>query len=432
MPAASPVLRDLWVDPQDVFAALIRESPDAQIFWLDAGPDADAGWSWIGTGSSASAGEVRDVVVSRSPVGDAPAGRVRGGWVGWVGYEAGASAATAPVAVDHAPHQAWLRIERLISFDHASHRVWSVLGDMPEVGGAASFASVGSATPRVSRARVSAADYADQVRACREAIRRGDAYQLCLTTRFEVDGAVDPLAAHDALRRATPSHHGALLRFGATSLVSATPERFLEAVDGVLRTHPIKGTRPRGVTAEEDARLVAELRDDPKERAENVMIVDLMRNDLARVCDPATVTVERLLEVESYPAVHQLVSTIAGRVTPGTTVGHVLDAVFPAGSMTGAPKLSAMTILHGLERAPRGAFAGCFGWVGDDGELDLAMTIRTIVVHPAGAYIGAGGGITWGSVPEAEVDEVALKAAAPLAAIGATLPPDWVSGRPLT
>ena len=425
MPAASPVARDLWVDPRAVFDALIRETPHAPIFWLDAGPDADAGWSWIGTGSSAPAGEVRAVAVSRSPAVASPAGRVRGGWVGWVGYESGASRAAAPVAADDAPEQAWVRIERLISFDHASRRVWSVLGDMPEVGDAASVTAVASATPRVSRARVSAAAYADQVRACREAIRRGDAYQLCLTTRFEVDGLVDPIAAHDALRRATPSHHGALLRFGVSALVSATPERFLGVVDGVLRTHPIKGTRRRGATAAEDARLAAELRDDPKERAENVMIVDLMRNDLSRVCEPSTVTVERLLEVETYPAVHQLVSTIAGRVAPGTTVGDLLDAVFPAGSMTGAPKLSAMTILHGLERAPRGAFAGCFGWVGDDGELDLAMTIRTIVVHPGGAYVGAGGGITWGSRPQAEVDEVAVKATAPLAAIGAALPPDW-------
>jgi anthranilate synthase component 1 len=150
-----------------------------------------------------------------------------------------------------------------------------------------------------------------------------------------------------------------------------------------------------------------------------------MRNDLSRVCEPGSVGVDGLLEIESYPAVHQLVSTVSGTLSAGTTAGDLLDATFPAGSMTGAPKLSAMTILHDLERGPRGVFAGCFGWVGDDGALDLAMVIRSIVVHPAGAYVGAGGGITWRSDAAAEVAEVGVKARGPLAAIGANLPLGW-------
>ncbi|MDF2555108.1 MAG: metal transporter ATP-binding protein, partial [Microbacterium sp.] len=277
-------------------------------------------------------------------------------------------------------------------------------------------------------ARVGADAYAGLIRDCRAAIRRGEAYLLCLTTRFSVRGDVDPVSAHAALRAASPSHHGALIRTGGVALVSASPERFLSVADGVVRTHPIKGTRPRGADAEADSALAVELAADPKERAENVMIVDLMRNDLARICDPATVTVERLLEVETYATVHQLVSTVAGRARPGTTVGDLWGAAFPAGSMTGAPKLSAMTILHSLEEGPRGAFSGCFGWIGADGRLDLAMTIRTVVTHPGGAYVAAGGGITWASVPESEVAEVALKAAAPLA----ELPADWASRGPVT
>ncbi len=192
-----------------------------------------------------------------------------------------------------------------------------------------------------------------------------------------------------------------------------------------MRTHPIKGTRPRGADPASDAALAAELAASEKERAENVMIVDLMRNDLSRVCEPESVAVDRLFAVESYPAVHQLVSTVSGRLRDGTTVGGLLDAAFPAGSMTGAPKLSAMTILHGLEGGPRGIFAGCFGWVGDDGSLDLAMVIRSIVVHDRGAYVGAGGGITWKSDAAAEVAEVGVKARGPLAAIGAALPAGW-------
>ena len=146
-----------------------------------------------------------------------------------------------------------------------------------------------------------------------------------------------------------------------------------------------------------------------------------------RVCRrrPGSVGVDGLLQVESYPHVHQLVSTVSGALTPGITVGGLLDAAFPAGSMTGAPKLSAMTILHRLENGPRGVFAGCFGWVGTDGALDLAMVIRSIVVHDGGAYVGAGGGITWRSDAAAEVAEVGIKARGPLAALGASLPPGW-------
>ena len=135
--------------------------------------------------------------------------------------------------------------------------------------------------------------------------------------------------------------------------------------------------------------------------------------------------VEDLLTVESYPAVHQLVSTVSGTLRDGTTVGALLDATFPAGSMTGAPKLSAMTILHDLEGAARGVFAGCFGWVGEDGALDLAMVIRSIVFHQDGAYVGAGGGITWRSDAAAEVAEVGVKARGPLTALGADLPDGW-------
>jgi para-aminobenzoate synthetase component I len=240
-----------------------------------------------------------------------------------------------------------------------------------------------------------------------------------------VTGPVDPVAAFHALRAATPAHHGGLIRSGPHALVSASPEQFLEVRDGVARTRPIKGTRPRSTDPTRDDALAAELLASPKERAENVMIVDLMRNDLSRVCEPETVAVDGLFEVESYPAVHQLVSTVTGRLRPRTTVGDLLAATFPAGSMTGAPKLSAMTILHGLEDAARGVFSGCFGWIGRDGALDLAMVIRSVVVHPGGAYVGAGGGITWGSEAAAEVAEVGVKARGPLAAIGADLPAGW-------
>ncbi len=422
-----------WRDPASVFAAVAADSREC--FWLDAGPESSTGWSWIGTGVVEEQPE-RVRTVSLTPERVAPAweaGPFRGGWIGWLGYEDAAARAGAPVGVadDGIPLERWLRVERFVAFDHEHRRAWAVA----PAGEARAFAEVASADvdelrtlepePVEATARHAPAAYAALIERCRDAIREGDAYQLCLTTRFTVEGAVDPLSAFARLRSRTPAHHGGLVRSGDIALVSASPERFLEVADGIVRTRPIKGTRPRGADAETDAALAAELRESEKERAENVMIVDLMRNDLSRVCEAGSVGVDGLLEVESYPAVHQLVSTVSGRLSGGTTVGELLDATFPAGSMTGAPKLSAMTILHDLEKGPRGVFAGCFGWVGDDGALDLAMVIRSIVVHPGGAYVGAGGGITWRSDAAAEVAEVGVKARGPLAAIGADLPLGW-------
>jgi para-aminobenzoate synthetase component I len=415
-----------WLDPAAVFALLA--SDDADVFWLDSGPDARAGWSWVGRGRrEPAASEVRAVSLGGRDHG-AVRGPVPGAWVGWVGYETGAARAGAPVPdTDDVSGEVWLRVEEVVGFDHANRRVWAggLRGGRPEALRAAQPRRPAAAEPAVATARHTPAAYAALIDACREHIRSGDAYQLCLTTRFEVAGALDPVDAYLRLRAATPAHHGGFLRSGDTALLSASPERFLEVDEGVVRTHPIKGTRPRDADPEVDDALADELRADAKENAENVMIVDLMRNDLAQVCTPGSVTVERLLHVESYPAVHQLVSTVSGRLAPGVTLDALLVAAFPAGSMTGAPKLSAMTILHELEGAPRGVYAGCFGWVDAGGAADLAMVIRSILITPEAAAVGAGGGITWLSRTEAEVAEVAIKARGPLAALGAATPPGW-------
>ena len=431
-----------------LFAAGPARLPHA--FWLDAGPDADSGWSWIGTGCPGE-GTPRGIALAAGAAGAAAVGGpFRGGHVGWLGYDAGAAEASAPATADpdDGPQEAWLRVERVVAFDHAARSAWVIATETDiddavaeaaawrdaattaartadAAGGAPAGVAAGAGERAAASARHTPAQYRDLIARCRDAIRAGDAYQLCLTTRFTVPAPVDPADTYLRLRAELPAHHGAFIRIGEHALLSASPERFLEVADGIVRTRPIKGTRPRGATPASDAALAQELRGSVKEQAENVMIVDLMRNDLQRVCLPGTVAAERLLEVESFSAVHQLVSTVAGRLRPGTTFVDLLQAAFPAGSMTGAPKLSAMTLLHGLEQAPRGIYAGCFGWVGDDGRADLAMTIRSIVTHPGGAYVGAGGGITWLSDPDDEVAEVAVKARGPLAALGAALPDAW-------
>jgi anthranilate synthase component 1 len=435
-PVAVPV--EIWVDPAVLFAEWIAHAEHG--FWLDAGPDAADGWSWLGEGAPADESDMRATTLTPSGGGtaDAAGGPFRGGWIGWLGYEGGAVAAGAPATPDDlVPDALWLRVDRFVAVEHAARRLWAFApaGDTEWAGlvrrRVASFAGLAAVDPvppaggLIAHGRHLPAEYAALIEQCRDAIREGDAYQLCLTTRFSLDGAVDAASVYLRLRALTPAHHGGYIRSGGASLLSASPERFLEVAGGIARTRPIKGTRPRAADADEDLALAAELRASPKERAENVMIVDLMRNDLSRVSEPGSIRVEKLLEVESYAAVHQLVSTVSSTLSPGTTAGHLLAAAFPAGSMTGAPKLSAMTILHRLEGGPRGVFAGCFGYVGDDGTVDLAMVIRSIVTHPGGAYVGAGGGITWGSEAQAEVAEVGIKARAPLAALGAVLPEGW-------
>jgi anthranilate synthase component 1 len=275
--------------------------------------------------------------------------------------------------------------------------------------------------------------YERLVEECKRIIERGDAYQLCLTNEFSVEfeegREPDPLETYLRLRTASPSHHGGYLRVGDTALLSSSPEQFLAVTPGgTITTRPIKGTRPRGVGPVEDALLSAELAASEKERAENLMIVDLMRNDLSRVCRVGSVRVTSLLEVESYRQVHQLVSTIEGALADGVSGLDAVAACFPAGSMTGAPKRSAMTHLAALENGPRGIYSGAFGYLSFDGSIDLAMVIRSIVLTPAGASVGAGGGITALSEAVDEVEETQVKAAVLLAVLGARSPGDAGAG----
>jgi len=420
------------VDPDALFVALEADAED--LFWLDAGAGASEGWSYIGTGDIAAAPDDIRLDIA-APSADPTGPPLRGGWVGWFDYESGAQSAGAPVArTTGEPVTTGLRITRMAAFDHATGRVWALTDEGSQHDWARYVASVGTAPDMPSAPSSAAAvarhtpeEYAHLIERCRELIRAGTAYQLCLTTRFTVPGVHDGVAVYRRLRSATPAHHGGFLRMAGESLLSASPEQFLQAENGVILTRPIKGTRPRGRNAAEDVALAAELAADPKERAENVMIVDLMRNDLSRVCVPGSIRVDALWAVETYPAVHQLVSTVSGTAAEGTTVGDLLAAAFPAGSMTGAPKLSAMTELHTLEGGPRGVYSGCFGYIGDDGTLDLAMVIRSIVLDRSRARVGAGGGITWRSVAASELAEVATKARAPLTALGAEMPGAWAS-----
>jgi para-aminobenzoate synthetase len=238
--------------------------------------------------------------------------------------------------------------------------------------------------------------YAQAFARVQEELHAGNSYELNLTYREEVTSDSSPLEIYRRLRSINPAPYAGLLRHDATWLLSASPERYATiGRSRVLETRPIKGTTPRGATPQEDADLRARLATEPKFRAENLMIVDLIRNDLSMVCDVGTVEVPRLMEVESYASVHQLVSTIRGRLRGGVGTIAALQALFPAGSMTGAPKLRTMTIIDDVETTPRGIYAGAFGWISGDGRADLGVVIRSLFRSGSGPWmLGTGGGIT--------------------------------------
>ena len=431
-----------WIDPADVFAALYADATD--VVWLDSGVDATAGISVMGKASRVISTDTVDGSVLeflRGDLAEHSADAVGGfalGWVGWLGYETRfETMGVARTRESPYPDAAFLLLERAIEFDHAKREVtllslahdehWrdEVIRSLAQPRPPAQPAPL--AQPRslsLSKGahwRDTDDHYLAMIRACKQQIAEGNAYQLCLTTSASVDATPDPFATYLQLRTSSPSHHGALLRVGDIALLSSSPEQFLSVSPaGVVESRPIKGTRPRGDTPELDLALAAELVASEKERAENLMIVDLMRNDIARVSRVGSVEVPSLLEVETYAQVHQLVSTVRGQLDDGFVGMDAVVACFPAGSMTGAPKSSATRILDELEGEARGIYSGAFGYFGLDGRIDLAMVIRSIVLSPSGATVGAGGGITILSDPDEELAEVKLKAAALLAVLGAS------------
>jgi anthranilate synthase component I len=263
--------------------------------------------------------------------------------------------------------------------------------------------------------------YEDGVERIREHIRAGDAFQVVLAQRFEMATAVDALDLYRVLRATNPSPYMYLLRFAGREspfdVVGSSPEALVTVTGSAAVVHPPAGTRPRGATPEEDVRLAEGLLADPKERAEHVMLVDLARNDLGRVCVPGTVEVPDFMRVEHYSHVMHLVSTVAGEVAPEHDALDVFDATFPAGTVSGAPKPRAMEIIESLEPTRRALYAGTVGYVDASGDMDMAIAIRTAVLHQGRAYVQAGAGIVADSEAATEEAETRHKARAVLSAI---------------
>lgn len=339
------------------------------------------------------------------------------------------------VAWDRRSGEAWLAgravdgdAERLAArLDAVRARLERTVTSSPAVADA-------SDVPAVFRSGLARREWIDRVEAVRAAIARGELYQANLTRRLEAPFAGDPWPLFRRLRTGDPALFAAYLDLGPAAggsaaagasgspraLVSASPEPFLAASpDGHVATDPIKGTRPRGRTRAEDRALARELLRSGKDQAENVMIVDVLRNDLGRVCEPGSVRVPRLCRLERTAAVQHLVTTVTGRLRDGLDPLHLLAASFPGGSITGAPKIRAMQLIETLEPVRRGPYTGALVWIGPDGAMGSSILIRTFVADGERLTLHVGGGITWRSDAGDEWEETVAKASGPLAAIGA-------------
>ncbi|MGW4236034.1 aminodeoxychorismate synthase component I [Streptomyces sp. NPDC004749] len=363
------------------------------------------------------------------------------GYVGYFGYELRADCGSPLSRPSTADDAGWIFADRLVAVDH-EHRTtyllclsradhadqrraehWlretaSTIASLPPPPARVPAPAPVAPGPPESRLARDRERYLADVRRCRAELRAGESYEICLTNTVRIPAGTDALSAHTRLRRLNPAPYAAYLRFGELEAACSSPERFLRiTADGTVESKPIKGTAPRGADPASDARLKRDLVTDPKTRAENLMIVDLLRNDLGRVCEIGTVHVPRLMHVESYATLHQLVSTVRGTLRPGTDAVSCVRACFPGGSMTGAPKLRTMEIIDRLEGAPRGVYSGSIGYLGLGGGADLNIVIRTAVRSGGRWTVGAGGAIVLDSDPAEEYQEMLLKAGAPVRAL---------------
>ncbi|QUX26724.1 aminodeoxychorismate synthase component I [Nocardiopsis akebiae] len=365
----------------------------------------------------------------------------RGGWVGYLGYELKAQCGARMGHRSDTPDASLLFADRCVVLDHSTSRTYLLAVHEGDGASARSWLSAtrariralaGASRTSVAKREGAAAPvsprhgrsaYLELIESCQRAITAGESYEVCLTNMLDVECALDVWSAYTSLRRDNPAPFAALLRLGDLSVLSTSPERFLRVdADRRVEARPIKGTRPRGRSAEEDRRLREELASCEKDQSENLMIVDLLRNDLAKVATTGSVAVPELFVVETYATVHQLISTVTARLRPDRSPVDCVRAAFPGGSMTGAPKLRTMEIIDQLEGRPRGVYSGAIGYFSLSGSVDLNIAIRTLVAQAGRVGYGVGGAIVAMSDPAEEFEETAVKAAPLLSLLGTRFP----------
>jgi len=468
MPTASPVTRDA---PPRRDAALLTALPGLQgLAPLDlaerlrglpgmallesARPGRRARWSYLAADPleviEATAdgpdpfADARRMVARMAPT--PLAAPFTGGLMGFLGYDVGRRLERLPTlaAIDHGLPDLRLGLyDQVVAFDHATGRAWLASRAVDDdrdrlaarrdailarlLGPSRPLEDSAVEPPSAFASNLDPGAYMAMVEAVRREIARGELYQANVARRLAAAFAADPWPVYRRLRTGDPVGYAAYLALGpeptsgaARALLSASPEPFLGlSRDGTVVTDPIKGTRPRGRTRDADRTLAAELLASAKDRAENTMIVDVLRNDLGRVCDPGTVRVPRLCRLERTGSVQHLVSTVTGRLAAGRDAFDLLAASFPGGSITGAPKIRAMELIERLEPVRRGPYTGAALWLGPDGAMGSSILIRTLVADGSRLTLHVGGGITWRSDPAAEWAETQAKASGPLGALGA-------------
>ncbi|MBI2872363.1 MAG: anthranilate synthase component I [Chloroflexi bacterium] len=455
-----PVYREINADLETPVSAYLKVARGPYSFLLESveGGERLARYSFMGTephrvvrtgpGQPDGEGDPLDLVQAelsrRRPVPVAGLPRFIGGAVGYLGYECVShfeprvSRATSdPLGL---PESVFMFTDTLLVFDHLRHKIKVVshayldgnveegyLAAVDRIDRLVARLSRPLAVPQAPRARggpspattsnVARQRYHQIVRKAREYIEAGDVIQVVLSQRLARPTCAAPFDIYRALRTVNPSPYMYYLELGGFHIVGASPELLVRVEDGVVDTHPIAGTRPRSLDPEQDHTLEQELRQSEKERAEHIMLVDLGRNDIGRVSLPGTVEVPQLMGVERYSHVMHLVSHVTGRLKPELSAYDALRACFPAGTVSGAPKIRAMEIVAELEPEQRGPYAGAVGYFSFSGNMDTAITIRTIVLKDGVAYVQAGGGVVYDSTPEGEYQETLHKAEALLRAI---------------
>ncbi len=403
-------------------------------------------------------GSIFDVLERELATGaiEPPEGLARGllgGFVGYLGYECKADCGSPNVHRSDVPDAVMMLANRVVAVDHVAKRTHLLaLERNPPTGEDAdaerwlsdaeaavrdALAAPAAAPPERARADGDGGgppapvrfrcgrgrrQYLADIARCQAALAAGESYEVCLTDQISTSESPDPFELYRVLRHGNPAPFAAYLKLGEVAVVSSSPERFLSVDrDRSVQARPIKGTAPRSPDPARDEALRDELLGDEKTFAEHLMIVDLLRNDLGRVCEVDSVRVSEFMAGERYRTVHQLTSTITGVLAANRTPVDCVRACFPGGSMTGAPKLRTMEIIDDVERVARGVYSGAVGYFGLDGSVDLSIVIRTIVLRPGLTTIGAGGAIVMQSDPAEEFDELLLKARAPMAAIAKTV-----------
>lgn len=458
------------VDADAAFTLLYGTSTRA--FWLDSSRVAPglSRFSFLGDASGPAA-EVLTFRVGEDSVTVAPSGRVpyrergsifealqgrvgravagaerlpfdlNGGYVGYLGYEMKAACGSPNTHRAQTPDALWLRADRFIAIDHLARQTYVVAVAEPAAAGEARAWMEKTASALCGLAESGHPDEADtapsemdparwlvrprqqylaDIAECQRQLHAGESYEICLTNNLRLPAPDDDLAFYRRLRRLNPAPYSAFLKVGELAICSSSPERFVRVDRGrTAESKPIKGTAPRDADPVLDEKLRQSLETDAKTRAENLMIVDLLRNDLGRVCEIGSVTVPKLMATESYATVHQLVSTISGKLRADVSAIECVRACFPGGSMTGAPKLRTMEIIDSLESEARGVYSGALGYFGFTGTADLSIVIRTAVRWRSELVVGAGGAVLLDSDPLCEYDEMLLKARASLQALPA-------------